>query len=226
MDAQREDPVIAKVIEMKDQGLPKPPPFVWKNNPHLRTYWNCWDQLFVSDGLLLRSLNTHNNFPRNAVVVPSSLVSNVLTGLHSSPAGGHMGITRTLRRVRERFFWPKLRETVIDFIHNCQECSQSKYNPHQGKAPLQPIQISEPFVFWALDYMGPISETANGNKHVLVVMDHFTKWCEAFATKDQKAQTVAKVLVSRLFLVLDRPQCSTPTRVGILIASLCTKSTI
>ena len=30
-------------------------------------------------------------------------------------------------------------------------------------------------------------------------MDHFTKWCEAFATKDQKAKTAARVLVSRLF---------------------------
>ena len=47
--------------------------------------------------------------------------------------------------------------------------------------------------------MGPISETSRGNRHILVVMDHFTKWCEAFPTKDQKASTVAKVLISRVF---------------------------
>ena len=47
--------------------------------------------------------------------------------------------------------------------------------------------------------MGPLPETARGNKHLLVIMDYFTKWCEAFPTKDQRASTVAEVLVSRVF---------------------------
>jgi len=50
--------------------------------------------------------------------------------------------------------------------------------------------ISEPVTFWAIDYMGPLPETARENKHILVVGDHFAKWCEAFPTQDQKAQTV------------------------------------
>ena len=199
LEAQRNDPEISKVIEMKEQGFPKPPPFVWRSNPILRTYWECWEQLFISDGLLTRSLNKYKKFPRHAVVIPNTLVPKVLEGLHNSPAGGHMGITRTIHRARERFFWPKMRTSIINFIQQCIACSQSKYQPHQGNAPLRPIQVSEPFVFWALDYMGPLQETATGNKHILVVMDHFTKWCEAFATKDQKAKTVARVLVSRLF---------------------------
>ena len=66
--------------------------------------------------------------------------------------------------------------------------------------------ISEPFTFWAMDYMGPLPETARGNKHILVVGDHFTKWCEAFPTQDQKAQTVANIPVSRLFSRFGPPQ--------------------
>ena len=34
---------------------------------------------------------------------------------------------------------------------------------------------------------------------ILVVTDHFTKWCEAFPTKDQKASTVAQTLISKVF---------------------------
>jgi len=64
---------------------------------------------------------------------------------------------------------------------------------------MQTIEVGEPFTFWALDYMGPITETVRGNKHILVVMDHFSKWCEAFPTKDQKASTVAQTLVSKVF---------------------------
>ena len=47
--------------------------------------------------------------------------------------------------------------------------------------------------------MGPLPVTSHGNKHILVVMDHFTKWCEAFATPDQKARTVAEILVNKVF---------------------------
>ena len=90
-------------------------------------------------------------------------------------------------------------ESITDFVNNCIKCSQGKDNPTSTKAPLKPIQVSEPFLFWALDYMGPLSETANGNRHILVMMDHFTKWCEALSTKDQKASTVAKILVSWVF---------------------------
>lgn len=106
-----------------------------------------------------------------------------------------MGITRTINRARELFFWHKMRTSIINFIQKCVNCSQSKYQPHRGKAPLQSIRVSEPFVFLALDYMGPLQETATGNKHILMVMDHLTKWCEAFAARDQKAKTVANILV-------------------------------
>ena len=47
--------------------------------------------------------------------------------------------------------------------------------------------------------MGPIKETARGNKHILVLMGHFTKWCWAFPTKDQRASTVAQIFVSPVF---------------------------
>ena len=47
--------------------------------------------------------------------------------------------------------------------------------------------------------MGLLPETSRGNKYILVVVDLFTKWCEAFATPDQKVSTVAPLSVSRIF---------------------------
>ncbi|CAB3982597.1 Retrovirus-related Pol poly from transposon [Paramuricea clavata] len=56
-----------------------------------------------------------------------------------------------------------------------------------------------------MDYMGPLPETGRGNKHILVVVDHFTKWCEAFAIPDQKASTAAPLLVSCIFSRIGPP---------------------
>jgi transposase InsO family protein len=36
-------------------------------------------------------------------------------------------------------------------------------------------------------------------------MDHFTKWCEAFPTKDKKASTVTDILVSKIFTRFGSP---------------------
>ena len=106
---------------------------------------------------------------------------------------------RTLLRTKNHFFSPKMAIQIKDFVRNCQVCAQTKLNYHNEKAPLQPIEVNEPFVFWAMDYMGPFPETSRGYKHLLVVMDHFTKWCEVFPTADQKASTVAEILVNRVF---------------------------
>ena len=113
-----------------------------------------------------------------------------------------MGICCTIMRCRERFFWPKMKDSVIRFIDNCEECSQSNYETKQTRAPLKPIEVSEPSVFWALDYMGPLPDKASNKRHLLVTMDHFTIWCDAFTTKDKMAPTVAHILVSRVFLRL------------------------
>ena len=49
----------------------------------------------------------------------------------------------------------------------------------------------------AVDIMGPVPQTDNGNLYILVLGDYFSKWTEAFPLKDHTAQTVADVLVEQ-----------------------------
>ena len=197
--AQLEDPSIAKVIEIKTSGFPKPPYFVWAKNKRLSAFWSCWENLFIVDGILVKSPQNPRNVPNYAVVVPEKLVHQVMSGLHCSSFGGHLGISKTISRAKDRFYWPQMRRCIRTFVQSCRVCGEVKISTSATKAPLCPINVSEPFIFWAMDYMGPLPETSRGNKHILVVMDHFTKWCEAFPTQDQKARTVANILVSKIF---------------------------
>jgi len=47
----------------------------------------------------------------------------------------------------------------------------------------------------ALDVLGPLPLTEDGNKYILIVADYFTKWVEAYPLPNQEAPTVAEVLV-------------------------------
>ena len=51
----------------------------------------------------------------------------------------------------------------------------------------------------AIDITGPLPETHQGNRYILVIGDYCTKWTEAFPIPDQETTTVAKVLVEEVF---------------------------
>lgn len=47
----------------------------------------------------------------------------------------------------------------------------------------------------ALDILGPLPKTRQGNRYILVIGDHFTRWMEAYPIGDQTSNTIAEKLV-------------------------------
>ena len=120
------------------------------------------------------------------------LADDVLTGLHSSPVGGHMGLRKTLEKVRSRFYWVGQRR---DVCNNCDKCCSRKSPNKCPRAPLQIDLPRAPFERAAMDILGPLPETRKGNKYILVIGDYFTKWKEAFPMRDMGATTVANIFI-------------------------------
>ncbi len=54
-----------------------------------------------------------------------------------------------------------------------------------------------PFDLVAFDVIGPLQTTANGNRFILTVIDYLSKWAEAYALPNNKAETVADCIVKR-----------------------------
>ena len=50
----------------------------------------------------------------------------------------------------------------------------------------------------AIDILGELPLTENGNKYILVVADYFTKWTESFAMPNMESRTVATILVEEV----------------------------
>ena len=56
------------------------------------------------------------------IVIPASLRLDVFSAYHASPSAGHLGEYKTLYRLRTRFFWPKIRKDVTDWVRTCAHC--------------------------------------------------------------------------------------------------------
>uniref|UniRef100_A0AAZ1X8S4 Gypsy retrotransposon integrase-like protein 1 n=1 Tax=Oreochromis aureus TaxID=47969 RepID=A0AAZ1X8S4_OREAU len=131
------------------------------------------------------------------LLVPRLLRSQVLELVHGSVGAGHYGNAKTLRRLRGRFYWPGCRRDVELHVHCCDTCTAQKGPTQRSTAPLQQYLVGAPME--RVDVLGPFPVTESGNRYVLVVMDYFTKWPEAYAVPDQSATTTAERLVEEMF---------------------------
>ena len=115
--------------------------------------------------------------------------------LHEYPGGGHLGISKTLGKLRERFFWTGQSLDVKKWCEACNTCSAKKGPARKPRSPLQQYNVGYSGERVAVDVLGTLPETTAGNRYLLCVMDYFTKWPEAYAIPNQEAQTVANAIV-------------------------------
>ena len=128
------------------------------------------------------------------IVLKESVVPVVLKQLHDDPLGGHFGVEKTLGRVRERYHWHKFTVDTTEFIRTCDTCQRRTGPKPTPRAMLESVPVGGPFEMIAMDIL-ELPLTTKGNRYALVVSDYFTRWPEAFALKDQKAETVARTFV-------------------------------
>ena len=77
-------------------------------------------------------------------------------------------------------------------------CATRK-GPHKAiRAPMAQHNVGAPMERVAVDVLGPLLESDQGNKYLLIIADYFTKWTEAFSIHDQEAITVAEILVKEV----------------------------
>ena len=136
-EVQRQDENISKIIDLKRLKKPRPDMNERKDNPALINYWHNYDRLFVHNGLPVRSRHKHLAYPNHAVVIPQSIVSRILDGMHDNPSCGHFGSARTEERIRERFYWSNMRASVQLHIQQCMSCQRRKPPPNPDKAPMK-----------------------------------------------------------------------------------------
>lgn len=189
ISAQAQDPLIGPTIQAIKCGK-------WPDNPELLPMKREVGKLVMTDGLLHRLSTCHTGKKTQQLVLPAKFKAVALKTMHDDL--GHLGVERVLDMIRSRFFWPKMSMDVEQYVRNCGECVLRK-TPCQRTAPLHQIVSSGPMDLVCIDFLS-MEPDSKGVSNVLVITDHFTRYAQAFPTQNQKALTVAKVLVEKYFV--------------------------
>lgn len=183
---QREDNELGQLFQLLTKPLKECGEV--RNYPELQKFGRVWDQLQIQDQLLVR-VPPQNSDAANKVqvVLPKCLVPKVLAMLHNVVTGGHLGVQKLQGKVKDRFYWPGWFADVRRWCSECSECGSRKLPVRTPQAPMCPSVMSHPYERVALDILGPLPETVDKIRYVLVVGDYFSKWTEAFALPNQEA---------------------------------------
>lgn len=120
--------------------------------------------------------------------------------------GGHFGVAKTLNCLQDHFYWPNCCTDTELFVHMCNTCTAQKGPIQRSHAPLQDFQVGAPMQREGMDILGPFSRTECENCNVLLAMDYFTQWPEAYTVTDQSTATTATVLVEEFFFHFGVPK--------------------
>lgn len=141
------------------------------------------------------------------VCVPQEFREEIISKNHDSVTAAHGGIFRTLCRIRETYFWPKMDKEVTDYVNKCMVCKETKATNVNQNAPMGEYRDpKEPFRMLALDYMGPLPTSKKGNRFILVVIDVFSKFVFIKPLRQQSAKLTMDYLKNEVFLRYGVPE--------------------
>ena len=176
VELQQRDPELSEVI----QTLKDPHYASSRLTTGVKSLLRQKDKLCFRSEVLFRKRMVHGD-PNYQLVLPTAHRTDALHGCHD--AVGHLGRDRTLELLQERFYWPGMSKSVREYVTVCDRCVRRKTTIHQ-RAPLVSIQTTYPLELVSMDYLC-LETSKGGYENVLVVVDHFTRFAQAYPTKNQ-----------------------------------------
>ena len=194
---QGQDSKISTVLRWKNASVDRPK---WEDVSHLdtdcKTYWSQWNRLVVRNGILYRRwVCEKTDSDLFELVVPETWRNDIVKMFHADPGAGHLGVKRTVERIRSRTYWPRVTETVKRFCERCEQCQRKKAPAKSPRAPMKTYVSGTPNERVQIDILGPLVETYKSNKYLIVLTDCFTKWASAYAVPRATATEVADAIL-------------------------------
>ena len=154
VSAQEEDSDVATDKEWVSKGTRPNLKEIQDRSFYVKSLWNQLERLDIKDKLLVRrwDVNETGQILWQAVV-PMKQRRIVLNYAHDIKASGHLGIRKTLGRIRQRFYWPGLQNDVRAYVGGCEKCAKRKGPGRIKRAPMQIVRSGYPMERIAVDIL-------------------------------------------------------------------------
>ena len=96
-------------------------------------------------------------------------------------------MNRTYDRMKLFTSWPGMKQDLEEYIRQCDTCQKNMITQNKTKLPKK--NTTTPEIVWekcALDTVGPLIQTSEGNKYVLTFRDELSKYTLALPIKQQE----------------------------------------
>ena len=137
------------------------------------------------------------------VALPPSLVRPYIEHWHA--AVHHDGAERTIKVMKQRYFWHGMTSDIKQYVQHCEVCQKVK-----GKAQkheyLKLFSVKQPFEMIAVDLMGPLPRTTNANEYTVTVQDRFSRLCRIIPVRNARTTTVVDALMKNWFNLYGYPK--------------------
>jgi hypothetical protein len=110
------------------------------------------------------------------IVPEPHLRANLIRATHLD--NGHYGIKKTYSLLEPVYVWAGMYEQVRFEVRACAVCDRVKASFEVRDTILKPLSIMGLFYRWGVDLCKMPHTSEDGNKYVVVMIEHFTKWVE------------------------------------------------
>lgn len=129
----------------------------------------------LNDGLVYKS----NRGGGSLLYVPAEMEDNVIRAAHETV--GHQAVDKTVEYLRRHYWMPGMKSKTEKHIRNCIQCIMYSCPVKAGERglymiPKKPVALDTIHI----DNIGPLPATKSKRKHILVVVDGFTKFVRLY----------------------------------------------
>lgn len=160
----------------------------------------------VRDGKLYRYQKSNLGLLYNwKLVVPPDQKLEILRKNHDDVA--HLGVSKTINRISENYFWKDMRNEIKEYIRSCSVCKASKPLNVSSRAPMgHPKVANFPFQVISMDFVGVLPRSRNGNTVLFVVSDWYSKFVFLHPMRSADTSRMCEFIEKHVFLKFGVPQ--------------------
>jgi hypothetical protein len=126
------------------------------------------------------------------IVPESHLHANLIRATHLIT--GHFGIKKTYSLLEPVYTWAGMYEQVRLEVRACAACDRVKASFKVRDTVLKSLSIMGLFYRWGVDLCKMPHPSKDGNKYVVIMIEHFTKWVELVPIPEKSSFYTAAAL--------------------------------